>query len=89
MLCYVICFPIYLVDTASPEFQEFGLKPAGSVVGYPTMVKKLSTGRVVGYSMTHIITGDEWVATFPIGYADGYWRQLSSQGVVIRDKTGE
>ena len=43
----------------------------------------------VGYDATHTCETDSWIATFPIGYADGLWRaQGRGKGKVIRDKTG-
>ena len=36
--------------------------------------------RGVSYGNTYVTTGEEWIATVPIGYADGYNRQLSNKG---------
>ncbi len=44
----------------------------------------------IGYDATHTCESDSWIATFPLGYADGLWRaQGQRRGRVIRDKTGE
>jgi alanine racemase len=74
---------------ANMRFQSFGLKPAASIKGKPTLVKKLPPGTKVGYSCTYETADEEWVATFPVGYADGYWRHLSQAWFVVRDVTGE
>ena len=91
----VILLPCFrsLPDKACEKFQSFGLKPIGSVHGLATMLKRLDTGRHVGYSATWTCPDDTWIATIPVGYADGYWRHLSSapgdiHGYVIRDNTG-
>ena len=75
-------------DTADEQFQAFCLKPVGSVKCYPTLVKTLERGCKVGYGCTYTVEKEECIATFPVGYADGYWRHLSGKGIVIRDKTG-
>ena len=77
------------------KFANFGFRPIGSIKIIPTLVKQLSRGTKVGYSMTYKVEQEhEWIATFPIGYADGYWRHFSStdhtnMGCVVRNKTGE
>ena len=73
---------------ATQRFQSFGLKPASCIKGRPTLVKKLAPGTVIGYGCTYETAGEEWVATFPVGYADGYWRHLSTAWFVVRDLTG-
>ena len=39
--------------------------------------------RGVSYGNTYVTTGEEWIATVPIGYADGYNRQLSNKGYAL------
>ncbi|MEI4802172.1 alanine racemase [Bacillus sp. NPDC077411] len=46
-------------------------------------VKRGKQGRGVSYGNTYVAAGDEWVATIPIGYADGFSRQLSSRGYAL------
>lgn len=71
------------------RFQAFGLKPAACIKGRPTLVKKLPAGTKIGYGCTYETVDEEWVATFPVGYADGYWRHLSQAWFVVRDLTGK
>ena len=71
-------------------FIEMGFRPALSVKGTPTLVKRCAPGTKIGYACTYTSDEDEWIATFPIGYADGFWRQLGEKGThIIRDKTGQ
>ena len=74
---------------ATQRFQSFGLTPAASIKGRPTLIKKLPPNTKIGYGCTYETAGEEWVATFPVGYADGYWRHLSTAWFVVRDLTGE
>ncbi|MGG0185623.1 alanine racemase [Bacillus rhizoplanae] len=46
-------------------------------------VKHAKKGRGVSYGNTYVATGDELIATIPIGYADGFSRQLSSKGYAL------
>ena len=43
----------------------------------------------MGYGCTYTTGDGEWLATFPLGYADGYWRHLSNNGFIVRDITDE
>ena len=93
---YVFIFVLLILAGSDSTFQSFGLCVIGSIKMHPTLVKKLAAGTKVGYSMTYeVSTKDgEWIATFPIGYADGVWRSLSSdgeksKGFIRRDSTGE
>lgn len=78
---------------SGPDLQAFvdmGFRPALSVRGTPTLVKFCSAGTKVGYACTYTCPRDEWIGTFPLGYADGVWRTLGEQGThIIRDRTGE
>ena len=71
------------------EFVAKGFRPALAIKGVPTLVKRCHKGRKVGYGCTYTCDQDMWIATFPIGYADGIWRCLTGKGYVIRDRTGE
>lgn len=46
-------------------------------------VKLLSKGSTISYGGTYITTGEEWIGTIPIGYADGLRRGLKGQEVLI------
>ena len=47
------------------------------------MVKRLSAGERVSYGHRYELERDAWVATVPVGYADGYPRALSSRADVL------
>ncbi|MGR5997003.1 alanine racemase C-terminal domain-containing protein [Bacillus cereus] len=36
------------------------------------MKRNAKKNRGVSYGNTYVTTGEEWIATVPIGYADGY-----------------
>jgi len=67
----------------SPDMKSsFGLCPILSWKAQPTQVKRPPAGHGVGYGLTYHTDGDEWIATLPFGYADGFFRALSNLGWV-------
>ena len=59
------------------------LQPALSLKSKITHIKQVKKDRGVSYGNTYVTTGEEWIATIPIGYADGYNRQLSNKGYAL------
>ncbi|MEH7458175.1 alanine racemase [Bacillus pseudomycoides] len=59
------------------------LKPALSLKSKVAHIKHAKKNRGVSYGNTYVTTGEEWIATVPIGYADGYNRQLSNKGSAL------
>jgi len=59
-----------------------GIKPAMTWKTVVAMVKKVYLGETIGYGRTYIAKSDIYVATLPVGYADGYNRLLSNRGYV-------
>lgn len=49
-------------------------------------VKKVAKGSSISYGATYTSGEEEWIATLPIGYADGMLRGLSGQEVIIQGK---
>ncbi|MGC8968082.1 MAG: alanine racemase [Thermus sp.] len=49
----------------------FGLRPVLRILARPTLVKRLRPGDRVGYGGEYVARGGEWLATLPVGYADG------------------
>lgn len=59
------------------------LKPVLSLKSKVAHIKQAKKNRGVSYGNTYVTTGEEWIATVPIGYADGYNRQLSNKGYAL------
>ena len=64
------------------------LRPVMSLKSYVSFVKTIHKGDSVSYGRTYIAGGDRRIATIPIGYADGYRRELSGKGRVYIDGVG-
>lgn len=72
---------MYGVDPAGEESQE--LKQVMSLYTKVTMVKKVVKGERIGYGLTYTADQDEYIATVPIGYADGFIRANQGREVYI------
>ncbi|MGB5824622.1 MAG: alanine racemase [Proteocatella sp.] len=68
--------------------ERISLKPAMALKTKITHVKLLEEGRGVGYGHKHVVKdGSEYIATMPIGYADGFTRMLNGKvDVLINEK---
>ncbi|SDX33504.1 alanine racemase [Marininema mesophilum] len=71
-------YPSTEVDQTAVE-----LRPALTLKTRVVQVKKSEPGTGISYGRTHIPKEGEWVATLPIGYADGFSRLLSNRGFAL------
>jgi alanine racemase len=70
---------------SEPEFRRTGmldLKPAVSLKARVVYVKQLRKGESAGYNRAYVAERDVWVATLPIGHADGLPRVAAKGGRV-------
>jgi alanine racemase len=70
----------------SPEIKSslpFELKQAMSLRTMIVNVKELYPGDSVSYGATYTAKEREWIATLPVGYADGWIRKLQGQDVLV------
>jgi alanine racemase len=65
------------------EREKVRLKPVLTFKSKIVHLKQLQAGIGVSYGKTYISGGKEWIATLPVGYADGYSRSLSNRGHVL------
>ncbi len=64
-----------------------GIEPILSFHTRVALVRTVPAGRSIGYTRSYITPSERVIATLPLGYNDGYWRQLSNRGqVLIRGK---
>lgn len=59
------------------------LKPALSLVTRIVFIKQVPAGTPVSYGCTYRTQAQTWLATLPVGYADGYSRHLSNKAEVL------
>ena len=59
------------------------LKPALTLKARVSQVKKVPAGFPVSYGSTYVTFKSTLIVSLPLGYADGYFRRLSNQGMVL------
>ena len=74
-------YPSLKVKRTSPV----SLRPALSWKARIICLRRSIQGEGVSYGRTHIVDKPTWLATLPVGYADGYSRALSNRGEVLID----
>jgi alanine racemase len=72
-----------LWPSGETDHTRVALKPAMSIRSNIVHLKKVSKGFKISYGSTHVTQKPTCIATIPIGYADGYNRQLSGRGEMI------
>ena len=72
------CYPSGNIE----KLDKVQLEPVASLVSKVTHVKKFQAGQKLGYGVSYEAKQDEYIATVPIGYADGLLRR--AQGFKIR-----
>lgn len=72
---------MYGVDPAGEESQE--LKQVMELYTKVVMIKKVCQGEKIGYGFTYTADSDQYIATLPIGYADGFIRANQGREVYI------
>ena len=81
----IVTYGMYPSAEVSPELLP--LSPALQWLSCITHIKTLPAGREVSYGGTFTTSRDTVIATIPVGYADGYRRNLSGKfHVLIRGK---
>lgn len=66
--------------------RKIDLNPAFSLHSRLIHVKKIAPGESVSYGATYTADKEEWIGTFPIGYADGWRRKLQGIEVLVDGK---
>lgn len=63
--------------------RNLNLRPAMQLKTRIVLIKKVAKHSPISYGATYTTTDDVYVATLPIGYADGYSRHLSNKAFVL------
>ncbi len=77
----IIQYGLYPSDEVDKA--RLDLKPAMTLKSKVIMVKKVEAGVAVSYGGTFVTERETYIATLPIGYADGYSRLLSNKASVL------
>jgi len=91
----VLGYPGAWLDMVRPGIMIYGyhpgpetphtipLRPGMSFFTRVSVLKQVSAGTSIGYGRTWFAPQDTWIATIPVGYADGFNRLFSNRGRVL------
>jgi alanine racemase len=83
-LDFVRCgIAMYGCDPMNEDPLAYGLEPALALGSYVAAVKRAAPGDSAGYGRRWVASAETWVATVPLGYADGIRRALTNNCEVI------
>ena len=74
---------LYGVSPFDTDPAEDGLKPALSWRSHIAQVKQLQPGESTGYGRRFVATEPAWIGIVPIGYADGFRRDMTGTEVLV------
>jgi alanine racemase len=70
-------------EPAFRKANRLTLIPAGALRARVAYVKKLAAGESAGYNRAYVAKSETWVATLPVGHADG-WPRVAAKGARVR-----
>jgi len=76
---------LYGCDPMNEDPTRAGLEPALELSSYVAAVKRAEPGESAGYGRRFVAANGTWIATLPIGYADGVRRGLTNNCDVLID----
>lgn len=91
----ILDYPAARFDMVRPGIMVYGyypdsqtkrtvaLKPGLSFKSRVSAIKQVKTGTSVSYGRTWVATEDSYIATIPVGYADGFNRLFSNRGRML------
>jgi alanine racemase len=74
---------LYGIPPAPGVGGELGLRPALTWRSEVSLARRLAAGARISYGHRYELERASWVATVPVGYADGYPRSASSRGEIL------
>ncbi len=77
---------LYGVDPFGVDGGRFGLRPALRWESHLARVRLLRAGESTGYGRRFVADEDTWVGIVPVGYADGFRRDMSGTEVLVGDE---
>ncbi|MBQ6848545.1 MAG: alanine racemase [Clostridia bacterium] len=74
---------LYGLQPSADLRRPLALRPAMRLMSVVSHVKTVAAGATVSYGHTFTADKEMTIATVPIGYADGFWRQNAAAGVTL------
>jgi alanine racemase len=70
---------------SEPQFRKLGLMDLRPAIAFQTrvaLVKQLQAGESAGYNRAYVAKAPVWIATLPVGHADG-WPRVAAKGARV------
>jgi alanine racemase len=74
---------LYGISPSGGDPADDGLEPALRWESYLALVKRLEAGESTGYGRRFVATKPTWIGIVPVGYADGFRRDLTGTEVLV------
>jgi alanine racemase len=74
---------LYGISPFNSDPAEDGLRPALSWRSRIAQVRLLQPGQSTGYGRRFVAERPTWIATVPVGYADGFRRDMTGTGLLV------
>ncbi len=74
---------LYGIDPFGDDAGRHGLEPALRWESELAQVRRLSPGASTGYGRRFVATEETWIGIVPVGYADGFRRDLTGTEVLV------
>jgi alanine racemase len=74
---------LYGISPGGGDPADEGLEPVLRWESYLALVKRLAPGESTGYGRRFVAERPTWIGIVPVGYADGFRRDLTGTGVVV------
>lgn len=74
---------LYGIDPFGDDPGRFGLRPALRWESEVALVKVLEPGEGTGYGRRFVAAARTWIAVVPVGYADGFRRDMTGTEVLV------
>jgi alanine racemase len=76
---------VYGLSPFGDDPAQDGLEPALSWKSHLARVLRLEPGEGTGYGLTYVASEPAWIGIVPVGYADGFRRDLQGTEVLVGD----
>jgi alanine racemase len=77
---------LYGISPSGADPREEGLEPALRWESYLALVKRLAPGESTGYGRHFVAEREMWIGIVPVGYADGFRRDMTGTEVLVEDE---
>src|SRR5262249_15824720 len=79
---------LYGLSPFGTDPAEDGLTPVLSWTSHIALTRRLGVGESTGYGRRFVAERDTWIGVVPLGYADGFRRDLSGTEVRVAGGSG-